>query len=333
MSIRITPKDSNLPIEAGGVKDAAIIVNNLNGHEERISDLLKKYPQIEAAQTPFKKKMEVRKVISHLRNQISDEERKKIIAEGKIAFCESILKASESYPDWQKLEPKLEKNDCSRLHNLVTFLFRQSEFVDEIRRGDHPKDVPWNEVIPFVVQHDWASAFSGAGDYIDGGFKLPYDMCAFEFRITGRSVTILAFQGEDQDPTFTSYCQFGDYWVSHDDPDKEAPAIKFALAQVKAICVALDADVASHTVVRASDKINKKREEANKVPLYSYHIVSLAHRSRVANPLSGVGGATTKKRLHFRRGHWRHYENFKTWVRWTLVGNPDIGFIDKEYRL
>jgi hypothetical protein len=38
-------------------------------------------------------------------------------------------------------------------------------------------------------------------------------------------------------------------------------------------------------------------------------------------------------RLHFRRGHHRHYENYKLWIKWQLVGNPDIGFIDKDYKL
>lgn len=37
--------------------------------------------------------------------------------------------------------------------------------------------------------------------------------------------------------------------------------------------------------------------------------------------------------MHFVRGHWRHYEVSKTWIRWHLRGDPDLGFIDKEYRL
>jgi hypothetical protein len=30
---------------------------------------------------------------------------------------------------------------------------------------------------------------------------------------------------------------------------------------------------------------------------------------------------------------WRHFVSHKTWIKWTLVGDPDLGFIDKEYRL
>ena len=41
----------------------------------------------------------------------------------------------------------------------------------------------------------------------------------------------------------------------------------------------------------------------------------------------------TGKRLHFVRGHWRRYEEHKTWIRWRLRGDPDLGFIDKSYRI
>lgn len=102
---------------------------------------------------------------------------------------------------------------------------------------------------------------------------------------------------------------------------------------MKAICVSLDAEVSTSTVVRVSEKVNRRREQEGKVPFFSYRVINLAHRHRVANASAGGSGISTKKRLHFRRGHWRHFAEFKTWVRWTLVGNPELGFIDKEYRL
>jgi hypothetical protein len=39
-----------------------------------------------------------------------------------------------------------------------------------------------------------------------------------------------------------------------------------------------------------------------------------------------------RKRLHLRRGHWRHFATYRTWIKWMMVGNPDLGFVDKEYR-
>lgn len=97
--------------------------------------------------------------------------------------------------------------------------------------------------------------------------------------------------------------------------------------------MALDAEVATRTMQRVSEKVNRKRAEEGREPFFSYHVINLNRRYRAANPSPGGGTVQGKRRLHFRRGHWRHYAEFKTWVRWTLVGNPELGFIDKEYRL
>ena len=102
--------------------------------------------------------------------------------------------------------------------------------------------------------------------------------------------------------------------------------------QIRAIAIALDAEVIETECVRAPEKLNKAREKRGEPPLRDYHIVSLAQRHRAA-PLPDHERRHRSPRLHFRRGHWRHYEEHRTWVRWTLVGNPDLGFIEKEYRL
>lgn len=298
----------------------------------RIEQLLEQHPQLKAARTPFQKRMAVRPILKKLRQDMDVQYKKQAHAEARLAFAETVLKASDQFPEWQKLPAKLEKNDHSRLHHLVTFLKLQAKMMPEIAKGDDPETVPWEEVVPFVVQHDWAGAFQNATDYAEGGFKLPYEMCAFEFRISGRSVTLLAFQADGEPPRFTHYVQFGDYWVSNDD-ERPVTAAMFAVEQAKAICVALEAEVATRHLERAPEKLNKKRVADGKMPLYSYHIINLNRRYRPADPSPGGGMVKAQKRLHFRRGHWRHYAEFKTWIRWTLVGNPELGFIDKEYRL
>lgn len=73
-----------------------------------------------------------------------------------------------------------------------------------------------------------------------------------------------------------------------------------------------------------------------KMPLYDYHVVSLAARKRYAARLPEPGDQDVERRhvrLHFVRGHWRHYENHKVFIKWHMRGDPDLGFIDKEYRL
>ena len=29
----------------------------------------------------------------------------------------------------------------------------------------------------------------------------------------------------------------------------------------------------------------------------------------------------------------QHGDRWRTWIKWMLVGDPDLGFVDKEYRL
>lgn len=304
---------------------------------QNIEKILRDHPDLRAIYndpklSPFQKKLRVRGILKAARSEITKEQKALATTKEQLAWCESVMEASKGFPEWEKLPPKLEKNDCSRLHHLVTDLKISKKLMGDKMKGDDVDSIEWEKMTPFVVQHDWASAFQNAGDYADGVFNLPYEMCAFEFRITGRSVTMLAFQTEGCAPSFQVYVQFGNYWVSHDEAENY-PAKLFAMQQVKAICVALDAEVATRTMVRAPEKLNRKRQGEGKLPLYSYHIVNLNRRYRAANPSAGGGSSLGKKRLHFRRGHWRHYAEFKTWIKWTLVGNPELGFIDKEYRL
>jgi hypothetical protein len=112
--------------------------------------------------------------------------------------------------------------------------------------------------------------------------------------------------------------------------DKLEHLVELVGNQIRAACIALDADVAATTLVRES-YVGKERD-AKEYPEYEFYTINIASRSR-AEALQAHGAAKGTKRLHFRRGHWRHFAASKTWVRWCLVGNPELGFIDKQYRL
>ena len=103
-----------------------------------------------------------------------------------------------------------------------------------------------------------------------------------------------------------------------------------ALAPIGAICISPEAAV--HEVIRAPFRLNKKREHAGKLPILDHHTISLARRQR-ATPSPFEPGERRSPRLHWRRGHWRHFDNTRTWIKWMLVGDPDLGFVDKYYRL
>jgi len=63
---------------------------------------------------------------------------------------------------------------------------------------------------------------------------------------------------------------------------------------------------------------------------YSYHIL------RIPGDLTeriSLGGTHASPRFHFRRGHVRKLpEGNFTWVKYCMVGNPELGSVDKEYR-
>lgn len=221
----------------------------------------------------------------------------------------------------------LEKNDCSRLHKLKEAM-SEGRVINSDGNTDYDAvKVPLIECMEhtFVVKHDWAGVLSDA-EGISDDFQLPYDTCAFEFRIGGHTV-LAAFSGAING--LSIFVDTGNFWYI---PSNDIDIATFVWSQVRAICIVLDAEIATHSVIRAPNKLNEKRERAGKTPLADYHVIDLARRHRVANP-SGGSGTGTRKRLHFRRGHWRHYETSKTWVKWCLVGNPDLGFIQKSYTL
>jgi hypothetical protein len=233
-----------------------------------------------------------------------------------------------SITDWLRSPaPKLEKNDRSRMHSLVAAARanRQDEAADFLAGGH-----------VFVVQHDWAAAFANASDYEGGHFNLPYPTSTFEFRISGRTVVAITVQEhvEHLPELVRLFVSYEDGWIGVPDFEEEGSSVtRLVVAEIKAICVALDAGVAIHKVVAPREKVNLRRAQAGKVPFFSYRVVSLKVRSQ--SERDGAAGGRAKRRLHFRRGHWRQLGNGtkKTWVRWTLVGDPSLGFIDKHYRL
>lgn len=199
----------------------------------------------------------------------------------------------------------------------------------------------------FIVQHDWASAFTNAQDFEGGDFQVPFPCTCFEFRISGKRVCATVHERDGQ-KCISAIVELSRSWVmpitmfflTDGEWKSEIPQnpfdqrygdlVPFLAAQIKAICVSLEAEVAAVNLVEAPPKLNAARARRGKGPLPNYHVLYLNRGLRSV----GVEGQPSKKRLHFRRGHWRHLSaERRIWVRWCLVGNPDLGFIDKEYRL
>lgn len=192
--------------------------------------------------------------------------------------------------------------------------------------------------VPFLIEHDWAAAFAGATDIDEGDIRLPYDSCMFELKIGGRRVACYC----DDNDWKVIFISIKGGWVAGEITDEHflrrggGPSRDIVENQIRAICIALDAEVAVKETVRADEKLNRSREKRGKPPLLDYHVIRLARRERAAPLPSGDDDGERKHRsprLHFVRGHWRHYDSHKTWINWHLRGDPDLGFIDKHYRL
>lgn len=258
------------------------------------------------------------------------DQKEKELAEDKLR-----LAAIDGLKQWYDGKPKLtlEKNDCSRLHMLVEAARTGKLISPRDNIFSAKPDLPGGNGVwhPFVVKHDWAEAFAHA-EGLEDQIRFPYNVCCFEFRVAGKTIILVCFQLPETDtPRIFEFIESHGYWYM---PPRNVDAdelSQYLRSQVRAICIALDAEVATHSVVRAPHRLNEKRTRDGKVPLSDYHVVDLAKRHRVANPSAGNTGRHV--RLHFRRGHWRHFETTKTWVRWCLVGDPDLGFIQKSYTL
>lgn len=270
--------------------------------------------------------------------------------ENALAKDRERLAALKEIQPWGRLPSyRLERNETTRLHKLREAL-RDGYMIryNQTLAGPDEDNImsSWFEgTQAFVVQHDWAAAFKGATDFAEGTFNLPFPVCAFEFRVSGRPMIVIATQPTPEEmcdpraevdfdgPHFAMpFVQCNErFWYCPGNISAREPAMQFAWSQIRAICIALDAEVAAHEIVRAPAALNEKRERSGKPLIPDYRVVKL--HGRVAHQGAAGGGSHTKKRLHFRRGHWRHYETHNTWIRWMLVGDPDLGFVDKHYRI
>ena len=100
-------------------------------------------------------------------------------------------------------------------------------------------------------------------------------------------------------------------------------------AAVGNLCALLNlANVATHRVA-PPEKMNKKRAQSGKRPLYDYHVLEV-EGDRWDSPYvqtdTGQG-----VRSHLRRGHIRRLEDRSVWVRATFVHGSVPGFVDKDY--
>lgn len=255
---------------------------------------------------------------------------------------------------------RFEKPQGTSLHHFLDYLHAGAN----PNKNMHVWEFFKNEFQSFVIEHNWAKAFEGVKDFDGGEVRLPFGYTCFEFRISG--LRILCFLGESVDGTIEGVLASGvnKRWyinpnrVMFDgnklyhpgaDPveDEIIDYLKLLGDQIRAVCIMLDAKVAvGERRAIGGPGLNKQRQREGKTPLKDYHVVTLAKRLRGHAERGEATGV--HRRLHWRRGHWRHFSTpggevhyinadgitvSKTWINWQLVGDETLGFIDKHYKL
>jgi hypothetical protein len=262
---------------------------------------------------------------------------------------------------------QLQSNKTSYLHSFLEFQDIHQSATDFSFASFQPFLVQHNWSAAFAGDKEFDNRVTSC--------HAPAQLCCFEFMVSGRKVLVLTTSDDESHlqriNTFISVPSF-DVWLplsrccTRDDPTGEAsgevallyttsadpshpiaglwedakPSLRKLQDElwqnIRAACIALEAEVAEIEVVRRSDKVNAARLRNGKRPLPDYSIINLANRKRYAPVPAELQDDETKRqgpRLHFRRGHVRHYSNYQVWIKWQLVGNADTGFIDHDYKL
>lgn len=326
---------------------AAVLNDPTLSRYEKLKRLCSKYPElktvIDSSKSEKQKVIELKRLLkqSERDRDVTRSDYRTVLEKGRVLEMQAhALKAAfDALAKPFKIEPPR----SSKLHELYDrdLLLMVEEGSDQLNFFTIMRD---SDPQTLLIQHDWAQAFTGAHDYEGAEFRLPYPLTAFEMQTHGARFTVIARES-DHRPVGMIFYKHDEHWVNissvieldkpivtdqHFTPANQS--LNAILLQIKAVCVALDAGVVETTVERAPLALNKARAKRGKAPLRDFHVVDLSKRyrtagARVLSELTGV-----RKRLHFRRGHWRHYSTHRTWIKWMLVGNPDLGFIDKEYR-
>lgn len=97
-------------------------------------------------------------------------------------------------------------------------------------------------------------------------------------------------------------------------------------------CLTVNCENVQTAEVAPPAKLNAKRVKNGKQPLDSYHVLVLPGGD--ASAPQGGSAHRQGPRSHWRRGHLRRLgEGRVVWVRHALVGNRELGNVQKEYRV
>lgn len=226
---------------------------------------------------------------------------------------------------------------------------------------------------PVCIMHDWESALGDAIKKLpDDEWHVPFERACFEFDtlnktpggVNERTRALFFFHAIADDPTKfnvlwaekihdTYLAEVLGVWTSNDiskyiDAWAKCPTYTHGrckavcLSFIRAACIAIDAGLTETEDVVPPAKLQKARKARGKAPLPTIRIINLSRRYRDrASDVSNNDATGRRVRLHLRRGHWWprldneecRMAKFRKWRPWTMVGDPDLGYIEHHYRI
>lgn len=238
----------------------------------------------------------------------------------------------------------IQRNEAPRAHKIAEAIQNRTIYpLSHPYKEKEREDLinVFTKVPSIVVRHNWLAAIGDDLREKDGepvDVSLPYPSVLFEFKFHGKCVVLMASEQEDGRVGLLPIVEFEkDKWFICTMRDELLFKLHNAVCkQVEAICVALTVQIAESEEIHQPEAINRKRLKNKKLPLRSYHVVDLSKRFQDKKMRrNGVKSTDDgpKVRLHWRRRHWRHFKSGRPPIEidWMLVGDIDLGFIEKHY--
>lgn len=165
-------------------------------------------------------------------------------------------------------------------------------------------------------------------------FHLPFPIVWYEWEIHP-DLTVGALSIETEVGIVTEYfCRVRDHgwglWMNTILPHVEE-VVKGATVLITSRCT-------EKRIIGASEKLNLRRLERRKPPLFSHTIIEICGLT-IHNETGMVVGERRSPRMHWRKGHIRHYRApdgaviRKVAIAPMLVGKQSLGVVEHSYKV
>lgn len=241
-------------------------------------------------------------------------------AEARTQLHEKVLSV------WSRGELKLEKPQASSLHHLIRY---------DQRAGDRHSFLNDPEALQnIVVEHEWAKALPPS---VRGEWRLPFERCCWEFRVSGVRVLVFTFAEDVENPKMVLTYGKDGQWVSDDyiyslsddacvgrvnamfqRMNMGAQAREFrrvvdlVWANIRAACIMLEApNVCEREERQPSDVLVARARRERVAAPKAYMVVRLMNmdRRRAHYRMASGGSSGVRQGGHWRRGTWVHYDD------------------------